>query len=214
MAKYSLFLFPNAHLSPNGTDIRREVLICHAQRCHLLAGAATTRVDSCDIRILTRSRGPKYFGADGLLWHSLSCLWNKLITVILFPRSRIDSQPLRRVRKLQMEMKREGGINSLSDMQVALISCETNSASSKTGQPSAQLLSTIGSRSMYPSGRVATSHVPLVSVSTQRKLKVILALTSTLSQSPERDRESQVIVLCTSTSSRSLCSEYFILVEF
>lgn len=97
-------------------------------------------------------------------------------------------------------------------MQVALISCETNSASSKTGQPSVRLLSAIGSRSMYPSGRVATGHVPLVSVSTRRKLKVILALTSALNQNPERDRESQVIVLC--TSSRSLCSEYFILVEF
>lgn len=73
-----------------------------------LAGAKTTREDSCEIKILTRSHSLKYFGADGLLWHSLSCLWNKLITVILFPRSHIDSHPPRHVRKLQMEMKREG----------------------------------------------------------------------------------------------------------
>lgn len=78
------------------------------KRCHLLAGEESTREDSCEIKILTRSCSLKYFGVDGLLWHSLSCLWNKLITVILFPRSHIDSHPLRHVRKLQMEMKREG----------------------------------------------------------------------------------------------------------
>lgn len=45
---------------------------------------------------------------------------------MLFLRCRIDSHPLRLVRKLQMEMKQGGGINSPSDMQVSLISCETN----------------------------------------------------------------------------------------
>lgn len=60
--------------------------------------------DICVIKILSL----KYFRADSLLWHSLSCLWNELITVILFYRSHTDSHSLWHVRKLQMEMKQEG----------------------------------------------------------------------------------------------------------
>lgn len=97
------------------------------------------REDSWVIKILCSSRDLKHFGADDLLWHSLSCLWNKLITVMRFPRSHTDSHPLQGVRKRQIEMKRDGGINSLSDMQVSLISGETNSKGSSRGRPSAQL---------------------------------------------------------------------------
>jgi len=69
---------------------------------------------------------------DALFCHSLSCLWNKLITLMHFSRYHVDSHPLWLVRKLQCKMKREE--YTLLNMHSAQIRLRLMAESSAKGQ--------------------------------------------------------------------------------
>ncbi len=64
--------------------------------------------------------------------YSLSCLWNKLITLMHFSRYHVDSHPLWLVRKLQHKMKRKG--YTLLNMHSAQIRLRLMAESSAKGQ--------------------------------------------------------------------------------
>lgn len=69
---------------------------------------------------------------DALFCHSLSCLWNKLITLMHFSRYHVDSHPLWLVRKLQHKMKRKE--YTLLNMHSAQIRLRLMAESSAKGQ--------------------------------------------------------------------------------
>lgn len=94
------------------------------------------------LRLISLSVSPvaQHSEPDALFCHSLSCLWNKLITLMHFSRYHVDSHPLWLVRKLQHKMKRKE--YTLLNMHSAQIRLRLMAESSAKGQRNIRAKST------------------------------------------------------------------------